>query len=351
MFEYDKARLHPPVPGMTEEEMFRRGPMCKDCHKEHYGQMCPCNICGWIHGCLDRPFTPEEIPTITEVPPEDSETKEINLTVPIKGKHWCWLCKSHGPEEVCPRKDEVSTEYGRQRLKELLQEMVKSEEKSKLDQEKNGKIPKVDQRVWALGTPHLVTTKEEFVGPKVIQPPEGKTPHVKPIELGLEPNGHLSQNKYPIQHTGSSGGQPPGKSARGMFYVRGRGNKNGQEKEQPPPRPPPRENGGNGGNGGGYDEEEDEDDKDDDDDETKTVSESEGGEDPNVPVGGGAPGGDGGGGDGPRPNLGVGNVGPRGKRGHRGQRGRRGWMGPQGVPGIQGSQGPRPSGTNRTTRT
>ena len=61
--------------------------MCKDCHKEHYGQVCPCNKCGWIHphyGCLDRPFTPEEIPTITEVPPEDSETKEINLTVSIK---------------------------------------------------------------------------------------------------------------------------------------------------------------------------------------------------------------------------------------------------------------------------
>ena len=135
LFEYDKARLHPPAPRMTEEEMLRRGPMCKDCHKGHCGQVCPCNKCGWIHphhGCLDRPFTPEEIPTITEVPPEDSETKEIQLTVQIKGKHWCWLCKSHGPERVCPRKDEIGTEYGKQRLKELLQEMVKSEEKSKL---------------------------------------------------------------------------------------------------------------------------------------------------------------------------------------------------------------------------
>ena len=134
LVEYDKARLHPPVPGMTEEEMLRKGPMCKDCHKEHYGQVCPCSKCGWIHphhGCLDRPFTPEEIPTITEVPPEDSETKEIKLTVPIKSKCWCWLCKSHGPEEVCPRKDGASTEYGRQRCKELLQEMVKAEEKSR----------------------------------------------------------------------------------------------------------------------------------------------------------------------------------------------------------------------------
>ena len=38
--------------------------------------------------------------------------------------------------------------------------MVKAEEKLKLDQEENGKIPEVDQRVWALGTPPLVTTKE-----------------------------------------------------------------------------------------------------------------------------------------------------------------------------------------------
>ena len=83
------------------------------------------------------------------------------MTVPIKDKHWCWLCKSHGPEEVCPGKDEVSTEYGRQRLKELLQEMVKAEEKLRLDQGENGKIPEVNQEVWVLGTPPLVTTKEE----------------------------------------------------------------------------------------------------------------------------------------------------------------------------------------------
>ena len=90
------------------EEMLKTGPVCKDCHKEHYGQVCLCNKCRWTHphhGCLDRPYTPEDIPTVTEVPPEDSKTKEIKLTVPIKGKHWCWLCKSHGPEEVCPRKD------------------------------------------------------------------------------------------------------------------------------------------------------------------------------------------------------------------------------------------------------
>ena len=72
------------------------------------------------------------------------------------------MCKSHGPEEVCPRKDEIGTGYGRQRLKELLQEMVKAEEKSKLDQEKNGRIPEEVQRVWVLEAPPLVTTKKSL---------------------------------------------------------------------------------------------------------------------------------------------------------------------------------------------
>ena len=39
--------------------------------------------------------------------------------------------------------------------------------------------------------------KKEFVGPKVVQPPEGKIPSVKPIELGVEPNGCLSQQPIP----------------------------------------------------------------------------------------------------------------------------------------------------------
>ena len=67
--------------------------------------MCPCNKCGWIHphrGCLDGPFTPEEITIITEIPPENSQVKEIKLTVPIKGECVCWLCKSHGPEKYAP---------------------------------------------------------------------------------------------------------------------------------------------------------------------------------------------------------------------------------------------------------
>ena len=175
--EYDKARLHLPELGMTEEEMLRRGLMCKDCHKEHFGQVCPCNKCGWIHphhGCLDRPFTPEEIPIITEIPLENSQVKEIILTVPIKGEHWCWLCKSHGPEKICPRKDEIDTEYGRQRLKELLQEMVKPQEKLGVELDRNGATPEVDQEAWLLETPSYSTDKGELVGPKIVQPPQGE---------------------------------------------------------------------------------------------------------------------------------------------------------------------------------
>ena len=154
--EYDKARIYPPELGITEEEMLRRGPMCKNCHKGHFGQVCPCNKCGWIHphrGCLDRPFTPEEIPTITEVPPENNLNEEIKLTVPIKGERWCWLCKSHGPEKICPRKDEIDTEYDRQRLKELLQDMLKPQESLGEEWNNNDVTSKVSQEEWLLETP------------------------------------------------------------------------------------------------------------------------------------------------------------------------------------------------------
>ena len=162
LVEYDKARIYPPELDMTEEEMLRRGPMCKDCHKGHFGQVCPCNKCGWIHphwGCLDRPFTPEEIPTITEVPPENNQNKEIKFTVPIKGERWCWLCKSHGPEKICSRKDEIDTEYGRQRLKELLQKMMKPQENLGEEWNNNVVTSKVSQEAWLLETSSYSTEK------------------------------------------------------------------------------------------------------------------------------------------------------------------------------------------------
>ena len=216
--EYDKARLHLPELGLTEEEMLRRGPMCKDCHKGHFGQVCPCNKCGWIHphcGCLDRPFTPEEIPTITEVPSENSQIKEIKLTVPIKGECWCWLCKSRGPEKICPRKDEIGTEYGRQRLKELLQEMVKPQDSLGEEWDKNGVTSEVNQEAWLLETPSCITEKGELIGPKTVQPSQGKTPHIKPVELGggaQWPSKPITTS--PSKSTGSVGGQSPTKQAK-----------------------------------------------------------------------------------------------------------------------------------------
>ena len=80
------------------------------------------------------------------------------------------MCKSHGPEKVCPRKDEIGTEYGRQRLKELLQEMVKSEERLKLEQRVNCITPEINQAAWTLETPPFVAEKGEPMGPKVVHP-------------------------------------------------------------------------------------------------------------------------------------------------------------------------------------
>ena len=308
---------------MTEEEMLRRGPMCKDCHKGHFGQVCLCNKCGWIHphhGCLDRPLTPEEIPTITEIPPEYSPIKEIKLTVPIKGERWCWLCKSHGPEKICPRKDEIATEYGRQRLKELLQEMVKSQERLEVELDSNGDIPELNQE-----TPSCSVKKRKLIGPKIVQPLQDKTPHIKPLELGVGA-------QWPSKPTTTTSPKSPGgvveqsPTKQRQKPTAGRdGTRDDQEEEQFSPRPPPRGNGSGGdggdGNGGGGDDDGDDDDEGDDGDEdeddkdTETVTESENGEKQNAPGGGG------GGGDEPSINTGSGNVGPRGKRGHRGQRG------------------------------
>ena len=269
------------------------------------------------------------------------------MTVPIKGKCWCWLCKSHSPEEVCPRKNEIGTEYGQQRLKELLQEMVKVEEKVDVGEERNGEVPKENQETWFLGTQPFITTKGEPVGPKIIQPPEGKKPHIKPVEVGGRAQWPTKPTtSTPSTGTSSAGGQLPRKLTQGSSNIRGRElemNRGGQ----PPPRPSPRENGrgGRNGNGDGGDDGDDDgdDDEDEDDEDAETVTESESGEDPNAPGGGGVPeepGGGGGGGDGPPPNPGIGNVGPRSRSGHRGQREQRGWTGPQGVPGVLGAQGP-----------
>ena len=232
------------------------------------------------HGCLDRPFTPEEIPTITEIPPENNQVKEIKLTVTIKGECWCWLCKSHGPEKICPRKDEIDTEYGRQRLKELLQEMVKPQERLGVELDRNGATPEVDQEAWFLETPSYSTEKGELVGPKIVQPPQGKTPHIKPVELGGGAQWPTKPTTTtPSKSPGNAVGQSPTKLSQKSTAGSG-GTRDDQEEEQFPPRPPPRGNsggeGGGDGNGGGGgdddgDDDDEEEDKDDEDTETLTV--------------------------------------------------------------------------------
>ena len=173
-----------------------RGPTCKDCKKGHYGQVCPCNKCGWIHphhGCPERPFTPEDIPTITEVPAEGVEPKKIKLTLPTEGMEWRWLCGSHGPKEIFPRRDEIDTKFGCQRLKELLQQIVKAEGKLGKGTEIIDKIPGVEEEINFLGTPLFPVPDKKSVGPQLIQPPEGKKPQVKQLKWGVDLNGHQNQ--------------------------------------------------------------------------------------------------------------------------------------------------------------
>ena len=186
--------------------------------------------------------------------------------------------------------------------------MVKAGEKVDQGEEKNGEVPKESQETWFLWTQPSIITKGEPVGPKTIQPPEGKKHHIKPFEMGggVQWPTKLTTST-PSKNTSSVGEQPPRKSAQGTFNVRGRGARNGKGEEQPLPRPPPKENGGGGGNGNGNggDDGDDDDEEEEDDEDTDTVNESENGEDPDASGGGRVPGAPGGG-DGPPPNPGVG---------------------------------------------
>ena len=193
--------------------------------------------------------------------------------------------------------------------------MVKPQERLGVELDRNGATPEVDQEAWHLEIPSYSTGKGELVGPKIVQPPQGKTPHIKPVELG---GGAQWPSKptttTPSKSPGNAVGQSPTKHSQKPTAGRG-GNRDDQEEEQLSPRPHPRGNGGGGGGGGGGDDDGDEEEDDEDDEYTETVTESENGEEQNMPGGGG------GGGDEPSSNPGGGNVGPRGKRGHRGQRG------------------------------
>ena len=272
LFEYDKARLCPAMPGLTEEEMLGRGPIYKDCKKGHYGQVCPCNKCGWIHpnhGCPERPFTPEDIPTITEVPPEGVEPKTIKLTLPIEGMEWCWLCGLHGPKEICPRRDEINTEFGCQRLKELLQQIVKAEGKGTVIIDK---IPGVEEEINFLGTPPFPVPDKNQLAHSLYSHQRERNPMLNQLRWGGGPQWPSKPStNTPVRGTGGTKGQPPGKPTKGVpSNVSGEGNRN-QGEDQPPPRPPPRDDGGGGRNGdgngnGGSGGDDDDDDEGDDED-------------------------------------------------------------------------------------
>ena len=135
------------------------------------------NKVGYIHiMAVQRDLLHQKICTITEVPSEGVEPKKIKLTLPIEGMEWCWLCGSHGPKEICPRRDEIDTEFGHQRLKELLQQIVKTEGKLGKGTEMIDKIPGVEEEINFLGTPPFPVPNKKSVGPQFIQPPEGKKP-------------------------------------------------------------------------------------------------------------------------------------------------------------------------------
>ena len=131
------------------------------------------------------------------------------------------------------------------------------------------------KREWFIETPTCDTEKGKLMGPKLVQPPLGRTPYIKPVELG---GGAQWPTKpvttTPLKEPGNAGGQSPTKPSQKPTTGRGV-TRDDQEEEQPPPRPPPRGNGGgggddgNGGNGDGDDDDED-DDEDEDDEDTES---------------------------------------------------------------------------------
>ena len=132
------------------------------------------------------------------------------------------------------------------------------------------------------------------MGPKVIQPPEGRNSILNQLRWDGAQWPNKPTTSTPSKGTSSVGGQPPRKPTQGSLVTRERGIRDEQGEEQLPPRPPPRENCGDEGNGNGGDDGDDDRDNDDDNDEdeddeyTETVTESES-EDPNAPGGGGVP--------------------------------------------------------------
>ena len=116
-------------------------------------------------------------------------------------------------EEICPRRDEIDTKFGHQRLKELLQQMVKAEGKLGKGTEIINKIPGVEEEINFLGTPPFSVPDKKSVGPHLIQTPEGKKPHIKPIEVGGGWTSMAIKTKYEYssKRYRRTKGQLPGK--------------------------------------------------------------------------------------------------------------------------------------------
>ena len=79
------------------------------------------------------------------------------------------------------------------------------------------KIPGIEEEIYFLGTPPFPVPDKKPVGPRLIQPPEGKKPHIKPIEVGGGPQWPSKPStSTPVRGTGGTKGQPPGKPTKGV---------------------------------------------------------------------------------------------------------------------------------------
>ena len=83
--------------------------------------------------------------------------------------------------------------------------MVKSQERLGVELDSNGVIPELNQE-----TPSYSIEKGELIGPKIVQPLQDKTPHIKPIELGggggWSPVAIQTNNHYFIKKSKWCGG-------------------------------------------------------------------------------------------------------------------------------------------------
>ena len=81
--------------------------------------------------------------------------------------------------------------------------MVKPQDKLGVELDRNDITSEVNQKVWLLETSSYNTEKGELTGPKTVQPPQGKTHHIKPVKLG-------GGAKWPSKPTTTTSSKGPG---------------------------------------------------------------------------------------------------------------------------------------------